>query len=296
MNKKTENFLILSADIQDEYELIDSGDGMKLERFGEYVVSRPDPQALWKQKKSQSVWGKADAVFSGTGKSLAWKFRNDMPREWEIHLHDLTFIIRLASFKHVGVFPEHVSQWEWIEETIQERKEPVSVLNLFGYTGGATLAAARAGAEVCHLDGSKVAIQLARDNAERSGLGEKPIRWILDDARMFLKREIKRGHTYDAIIMDPPIFGHGPDGELWKIEKHLEELLGLCRKVLSKKPLFVIMNGYAAGYSAIAYKNNLEALMDTHEGEITYGELAIRELEGGRMLPAGIFARWKALK
>ena len=179
-----------------------------------------------------------------------------------------------------------------MREKIKAAKRPVSVLNLFGYTGGASLACAQAGAEVCHVDGSKVAIQWGKDNALLSGLEDKPIRWILDDARAFVKREIKRGNKYDGIILDPPAFGHGPNKELWKIEEHLVELLQMCREIMTDEPLFFLINGYASGYSAIAYENNLKELFSASGGSFEMGELAIAEKDSGRLLPCGIFARW----
>ncbi|HYE59659.1 MAG TPA: class I SAM-dependent methyltransferase [Candidatus Kapabacteria bacterium] len=191
------------------------------------------------------------------------------------------------------MFPEHVGNWQWIRETIQKSgRTDVQVLNLFGYTGGATLAAAQAGASVCHVDGSKVAITWGRDNATASGLGNKPIRWILDDARDFVKREIKRGRKYDGIIMDPPAFGHGPKKELWKIEDDFLPFLDLCRDVMTDTPLFFLINGYASGYSAIAYDNTLQALFGTL-GTREIGELTIVEKDSERLLPCGIFARWR---
>ena len=287
---------ILTTKKSKDYELIDSGEGEKLERFGKIVVARPDPQALWPKLKPTEL-EKADAVFFRDEKS-GWKINKNVPDNWFIELGGLKFKIHLSAFKHVGLFPEQVGNWEWIENKIKNQKLKIkigetraSVLNLFGYTGGGSLAAAKAGAEVCHVDGSKVAINWAKDNAIVSGLAEKPIRWILDDAVKFVKREIKRGRKYDGIIMDPPAFGHGPGGEMWKIENNFLELLDLCFQVLSDKPLFFLINGYASGYSALAYANNLLGLKEKFGGKIEAGELAIEE-NGGRLLPCGIFARW----
>jgi len=205
-----------------------------------------------------------------------------------------SFWIKLSAFKHTGLFPEQLGNWQWAEELVQNTKRSVNVLNLFGYTGGASLAAAKAGAEVVHVDGSKVAIGWARDNAELSGLKDKPVRWILDDATAFVKREIKRGHKYDGIILDPPAFGHGPNKELWKIEDSFLPLLDLCKQVLTSEPLFFLVNGYASGYSALAYKNSLGDLLKEYGGEVEIGELTIAEAGSGRLLPCGIFARWSA--
>ena len=337
------NYAILTTAAGGDYALLDSGDGEKLERYGEVTVARPDPQALWKKRLPESEWNKADGYFrreqttanpsvSPLGKggrrttAAEWQTRKKLPERWVVEIGGLKMWIKLSAFKHTGVFPEQAGNWEWIGERIKNEelrmkngrsggqhppatplRGGIRVLNLFGYTGGASLAAAKAGApafapgatagkevkvEVVHVDGSKVAIGWARDNAKLSGLSDKPIRWILDDARSFVKREIKRGNKYDGIIMDPPAFGHGPGGELWKVEDHFLELLDLCKQVLSDRPLFFIINGYASGYSAVAYKNSLGDLMEEHGGEIEIGELTIAEKDSQRLLPAGIFARW----
>ncbi len=289
-------FLVLETLPSQDYELLDSGDGEKLERYGAVTLSRPDPQALWPKRLPESVWRKADGRFTRSEKNAKWVKKAGVPDEWQIELGGLRFWVRPTAFKHTGVFPEQSVNWEWLEEKIARASKPVRVLNLFGYTGGATLAAAYAGAEVVHLDASKVAITWAKRNAEASGLADKPIRWILDDARAFLRREAKRGNKYDGIIMDPPAFGHGPDGELWKIEEHLLDLFSACHAVLSERPLFFLVNGYASGYSAIAYENNLRQITKDIGGTIDIGELAIRESgSDGRLLPAGIFARWRSL-
>ena len=204
----------------------------------------------------------------------------------------MSFFIKPTAFKHTGLFPEQEPNWQWIINNIKMAKRPVSVLNLFGYTGGAMLAALSAGAQVAHVDGSKSAITWAKENAVVSGLAGKPVRWILDDAREFVKREIRREVRYDGIVMDPPVFGHGPKKELWKIEDDFLGLMKICGEVLSKSPVFFLINGYSAGYSSIAYENNLSPLVEKFGGEIEKGELAIEESETGRLLPAGIFARW----
>ncbi|MBI4426883.1 MAG: class I SAM-dependent methyltransferase [Candidatus Magasanikbacteria bacterium] len=282
--------MILTTKKSKDYELIDSGGGEKLERFGKIVVARPDPQALWPKLKP-TEWKKADAAFSREEKNIGWKINKNVPDNWFIELGGLKFKIHLSAFKHVGLFPEQAGNWQWIGESIKSVKS-ANVLNLFGYTGGATLAAAKTGAEVCHVDGSKVAINWAKDNAAAAGLAEKPIRWILDDAVKFVRREIKRGRRYDGVIMDPPAFGHGPGGEMWKIEDNFLELLDLCFQVLSNQPLFFLINGYASGYSALAYANNLLGLKEKFGGEIEAGELTIAESGSERFLPCGIFARW----
>lgn len=284
---------ILTTKPTQDYALLDSGAGEKIERYGSVVLARPDPQALW-HKGNTEVWKTAQGVFSRINEKAGWKLEKDVPDRWSISLAGLNFWIKPTSFKHTGLFPEQVPNWQWIQETITEAKREVSVLNLFGYTGGATLAAAKAGASVTHVDGSKTSVTWARENAELSGLAEAPIRWILDDARAFVRREIKRGKKYDAIIMDPPAFGRGPEGETWNIEEDFLDLLALCQQVLSENPLFIIINGYASGYSAIAYENNLTDMMRAYTGSCMVGELTIETETSGRLLPAGIFARWKA--
>jgi len=276
--------------------LIDSGQGEKLERYGLYTVARPDPEALWKKKKDIKIWNDADLYFVRTGSKSKWNIKPHVTSEWNISYGDLNFLIKPTSFKHIGIFPEQLSNWQWMQSVIEKHKKsydrPVSVINLFAYTGGASLACARAGASVCHVDGSKTAVAWARENANFSSLTDAPIRWIIDDVILFLQREVKRGNKYDAIIMDPPSFGHGPKDELWKIEEDFIKLMDLCSKVLSNEPLFFLINGYTAGYSPIAYQNNLIDVMSSYDGTIETGELAIEETDSKRLLPCGIFARW----
>ena len=300
-----------------DYELIDSGDGEKLERYGKYVLRRPDPQALWNKTLSENEWKNVDAVFDADRK--IWKKKNEsMKNEWQIVFDDLKFNIKPTAFKHTGVFPEQSSNWDWIISKIKNQKSKINtntkeaklpkgerevrlqipsikVLNLFGYTGGATLAALSAGAEVTHVDGSKSAITWAKENTELSGLDKKPVRWIIDDARKFVMREIKRGVKYDGIIMDPPSFGRGGKGEIWKIETDFIKLLEECSKILSDNPLFFLINGYASGYSSIAYYNSLKPLVEKYGGIFEMGELTIEESKSGRLLPCGIFVRWSAV-
>lgn len=286
------NLQILKTTAGRDYELLDSGSGEKLERYGKFILSRPDPQALWNKSLPVSEWQKADAVFIHSGTKGGWKKKPSVPEKWKIEFGGLSFFIKPTAFKHTGLFPEQEPNWQWIINNIKMAKRPVSVLNLFGYTGGATLAALSAGAQVAHVDGSKSAITWAKENAVVSGLAGKPVRWILDDAREFVKREIRREVRYDGIVMDPPVFGHGPKKELWKIEDDFLGLMKICGEVLSKSPVFFLINGYSAGYSSIAYENNLSPLVEKFGGEIEKGELAIEESETGRLLPAGIFARW----
>ena len=287
---------ILVTEPSGDYELLDSGGGEKLERFGKIILRRPDPQAIWEKRLSDERWLSADAFFKKAGQGGKWISKKNISDKWPISIGGLNFSLKLGSFKHPGVFPEHAPNWLFIsEKTSQAVRETgkASVLNLFGYTGGATLAAAKAGAEVTHLDGSKVAIGLAKENAGASSLSDKPIRWILDDARTFVRRELKRGKTYDGIIMDPPTFGRGPKGETWNIEKDLPGLIILVKKILSPRPIFFLINGYASGYSSIAYKNNILDLQEKFGGTLEAGELSIKESgENARLLPAGIFSRW----
>ncbi len=285
--------MILRTGPSKDYELLDSGNGYKLERYADVVFSRPDPEALWKQNIATNTWNNADAVFIRRGMKNEWKLKPTVPKKWNIEFGGFTFSIRPTSFKHTGLFPEQLANWQWMEKVIKGSKmDKPKVLNLFAYTGGASLACANAGAEVCHVDGSKTAVSWGRENAELSGLADKPIRWIVEDCIVFLRREVKRGNKYDAIVMDPPAFGHGPKDELWKIEEHFIELMDLCQAVLSDDPLFVLINGYTAGYSPIAYENTLKDMMKGKDGKIEIGELVIEESKGDRLLPCGIFARW----
>jgi len=289
--------MILKTTKQKDYELLDAGEGQKLERYGENTMIRPDPEALWQRTLTKKEWDKADLEFVRTGTRTKWIIKHDVPKDWVISFGDLQFLIAPSSFKHTGLFPEQLPNWIWMESVIEKNKKSydrsISVLNLFAYTGGATLACAKAGAEVCHVDGSKTAVAWARTNAELSNLKDAPIRWIVDDVLMFLKREIKRGRKYDAIIMDPPSFGHGPKDELWKIEVHFFELMKLCQEILSDQPLFILINGYTAGYSPIAYENNLKDMMKEYKGITEIGELAIEQSNSDKLLPCGIFARWQ---
>jgi len=303
-----------------DYELLDSGEGEKLERFGKVVLSRPDPQALWNKKMAPAEWKKADGYFGrSASKTLSkensggdlqeergsWTLKKDLPSRWEINFADLKFWIKPTAFKHVGIFPEQAPNWDWMRAKISQYKSKnpnteVEVLNLFAYTGGATLACAQVGAKVVHVDGSKVAVGWARDNAELSGLKDKPVRWILDDVRAFVKREVKRGRKYHGIIMDPPAFGHGAENEVWKIEDDFLKLVEEGASLLADEPIFFLINGYSAGYSAVAYKNNLLPLQEKFAGEIEIGELTLEETNisdtksESRLLPCGIFARWSA--
>ncbi len=279
-----------------EYVLLDSGNGRKLESYNGYIMDRPDPQALWPKKLESKDWEKADAVFmeKATGKREErgeWKVYKDLPEHFHINFFDtLKAQVKLSPFKHTGIFPEQYANWKFIDEKIKSANRKIKVLNLFGYTGCATLVAAHAGAEVVHVDASKQSISTGVANAKMSGLEDAPIRWILDDAFAFVKREIRRGNTYDGIIMDPPSFGRGAKGEVWKLEDSFVEFVAECTKLLSTQPLFFIVNGYAAGYSHIAYKQNIDMYLGNIQ-ETESGELLIKDTVG-RFLPGGIVARW----
>lgn len=272
-----------------DYELLDSGDNMKLERFGSIIVARPETQALWKKQK-QELWDSAHAVFAFRDKKGGWDVRKPVPESWELSWGDTRFTAALTGFKHTGVFPEQAPNWEWTKTELAKLENP-KVLNLFGYTGIASVVAAQAGAQVTHVDASKQSLDWAHDNARRSGVGEDKIRWILDDALAFVKREARRGATYDGIILDPPAFGRGAKGEVWKIEEALPELLDTLKEILSDTPgSFFLINGYAAGYAPRAFAQAVESTFGATEGEC--GELFIQESSSERVIPAGIYVRF----
>lgn len=283
---------IISTPGFDDYELLDSGNAKRLERFGKYIIAKPDPQAVWNTKKDKLIWDKADATYIQNGNKGEWLNKNKVPEKWLLHYKNLSFYCRLTPFKHTGVFPEQVLNWDFIQEKIEKAGREINVLNLFGYTGISTLAAAASGARVTHLDASKPAITWARENQTASKLLEKPIRWILDDALKFVKREINRNVRYDAIIMDPPVYGHGPNGEIWNFNESFPKLMELCQKVLSDNPLFVIVNAYAISASSIMLENVLKDYLSYLGGNFECGELAIEEKDSKRFLSTGIFARW----
>lgn len=275
-----------------DYELLDSGDGAKLERFGPYTLVRPEKGAIWHRRLPAKRWQKADAAFAQAEKGEGrWEFRRELPERWLMHYKHLSFWARLTPFRHTGVFPEQAPQWDWLERHIRDAGRPVNVLNLFAYTGIASLAAAAAGASVTHLDASKPAIGWAMENAQAAGLAERPIRWILDDALKFVRREQRRGRRYDGIMMDPPVFGRGPKGEVWRFATSFPPLLEACRQVLADDPLFVLITGYAIEDSALTLYNLMQDLMQPHTGRTTVGELTL--LDGAqRPVSLAIYARW----
>lgn len=277
-----------------EYELIDASDGERLERWGKYILRRPDPQIIWKNAKKSNLWSKADAVYSRKGGGGEWTKRN-VPESWNISYGELTFKIKPMGFKHTGLFPEQAVNWDWFSALIRNEKRPVKVLNLFAYTGGATIAAAAAGASVCHVDAAKNMVAQAKENAALSGLEAAPIRYIVDDCKKFVEREIRRGNRYDAVIMDPPSYGRGPSGEIWKLEDNIAELIRLAADVLSEKPLFFLVNSYTTGLSpsAMGYMLGLE-MKKRFGGRVEADEIGIPVMQTGEALPCGSSARWTA--
>lgn len=276
-----------------DYELLDSGDGRRLERFGGYVLDRPDPEVIWSKSLSEAEWKKADAKFMRAERDKGnWVKNISIPEKWQMSQQNISFWVKLTPFKHTGFFPEQVGQWENIYDKIKTQKAKVKILNLFAYTGIATLFAADAGAAVTHVDASRPAISWARENQEASGLTQKPIRWILDDAIKFVEREIKRGNRYDAIVMDPPVYGHGPTGKVWEFSKDFPMLLNSCKKLLSDNPLFVLVNAYAVSTSPTSLANILQGTFGDLGGTVEHGELTLKEESAGRLLSTGIWARW----
>ena len=276
-----------------DYELIDCGSGEKLERWGDKILLRPDPQAIWKTPRSDRRWRKPDAGYrrSGTGGG-SWS-TNTLPEKWFVSYKDLKFQVKLMNFKHTGLFPEQAANWDFIRERIKNAGRPVNVLNLFAYTGGATVAAASAGACVCHVDAAKGMVAWGKENARLSGLGDKPIRWIVDDCGKFVEREIKRGRRYDAIIMDPPSYGRGPSGEIWKLEENLYDFVKLCVGVLSDDPLFVIINSYTTGLAPSVLAYILDTLVTKKfSGHTESDELGLPVTDSGLVLPCGSAGRW----
>lgn len=276
-----------------DYELLDCSEGERLERWGEITLIRPDPQVIWNTPKENPLWEKADARYvrsqSGGGH---WEFKKKLPEEWNISYKDLTFKISPTGFKHTGLFPEQAVNWDMMREKISAAGRNIRVLNLFAYTGGATLAAAAAGASVCHVDAAKGMVRWARDNAELSGLSEKPCRWIIDDCAKFVERETRRGSFYDAVILDPPSYGRGPAGEVWKLEDQIFDLVKLCAGVLTEKPLFVLLNSYTTGLSASTMAYVLGAAMKKFGGSVSAEEIGLPVTESKMVLPCGSSAIW----
>lgn len=288
----------LIAESWSDYALLDSGMGRKLERYGKVVVDRPEPQALWEKSLSEKDWAKAQAVFTDSGgedsETGKWKMNGNPPESWGLKWNDMTIVCRLMSFRHMGLFPEQLTHWDWVNQKVASAGRPLNILNLFAYTGAATLAAAAAGASVTHLDASKKAIQWGKDNQEASGLTDKPIRWICDDAKAFVAREIRRGKKYDGIILDPPKFGRGPDGERWQLEEDLAPFLRDCASLLSDNPSFMILTAYAMRLSSVSLGAVMQDVMAGRGGDIDQGELLIKQESGNRYLSTSLYARWAA--
>ncbi|MBI5621219.1 class I SAM-dependent methyltransferase [Candidatus Gottesmanbacteria bacterium] len=286
---------ILSPDDWTDYELIDSGVGLKLERFGSYTVVRPDPRALWKPHRDPALWQQANARYiRSTNTEGHWDKNTPPPTPWHIRYHDMMFELEPTSFKHIGLFPEQAVNWTWLKQIINGRS--LSVLNLFAYTGAASIAAAQAGARVTHLDSVKSTITWANKNAKLNSPAHHHIRWIEDDAIKFVTREQKRGNTYDGIILDPPRFGRGNKGEVWKLLDDLPRLLEGCIRLLSPNASFFLVNAYTADISAIALGQLVASVISDRHGTVSFGELALKESgEAGRLLPSGICARWMNL-
>jgi 23S rRNA (cytosine1962-C5)-methyltransferase len=294
---KTPSIELLISTQWRDYELLDSGDGLKLERFGMYKFVRPEHQAIWKPALPKRDWDYADAVFIASNDESGgkWNFNRQIEPQWKMHYKNLNFLARTSNSRHLGVFPEQASHWDWIKDKTISCSRPIKVLNLFGYTGMASLAAAEAGAQVTHIDASKKSIQYARENQQLSGLSEKPIRWIIDDAMKFVKRELRRGIQYDGIILDPPKFGRGPKGEIWEFFEMLPYLLQEVKPIMSAKPIFLVITAYAIRASALSLHFTIQEMMNTHNGELSSGELIIPEKSAGRYLSMAIYSRWSSL-
>lgn len=284
-----------------DYRLVDSGGGRKLERFGAVLVDRPEPQALWRPRLQPVHWQEAHAVFSAADDEEAGKWRRDkpVPESWPIAVEGIAMLGRLSGFRHLGLFPEQLPHWLWMRSAIERARTAIGderprVLNLFAYTGAASLIAARAGAEVVHVDASKKAVAWARDNQAESGLAAAPIRWIVEDARKFVAREVRRGRSYHVVLVDPPKFGRGPEGEVWDLFEHLPALLGDCTTLLDKRSSSLVLTAYAIRASALAIGQLAAERLAGRGGSLEVGELAIREHEGTRLVPTSLFTRWSS--
>ena len=276
-----------------DYEVIDTSTGEKLERWGDYILVRPDPQVIWNTPKNNAGWRKKNGHYHRSVKGGGeWEFWN-LPEEWSIHYKELTFHLKPFSFKHTGLFPEQAVNWDWFSELIRNAGRPIKVLNLFAYTGGATLSAAKAGANVTHVDASKGMVAWAKENAAASGLQDAPIRWLVDDCVKFVEREIRRGNQYDAIIMDPPSYGRGPKGEIWKIEESIYPFIELTTQILTDKPLFYLVNSYTTGLQPAVLTYMIQtALVPRFGGVVESSEIGLPVSSNGLVLPCGASGRW----
>lgn len=283
------------ADNWKDYEVIDCSKGEKLERWGDYILVRPDPQVIWNTPRKEKGWHKMNAHYHRSKKGGGeWEFF-DLPQQWSIHYHSLTFQLKPFSFKHTGLFPEQAANWDWFSELIKKAGRPVKVLNLFAYTGGATIAAAAAGASVTHVDASKGMVTWAKENAASSGLTDAPIRWIVDDCVKFVEREIRRGNHYDAIIMDPPSYGRGPKGEIWKIEESIHPLVKLCAQLLVDRPLFFLINSYTTGLQPAVLSYLIGTELKRFSGKVTADEIGLPVSSNGLTLPCGASGRFEGI-
>ena len=280
------------ADNWKDYEVLDTSKGEKLERWGDYLLIRPDPQVIWDTPKKNRGWKKCNGHYHRSSKGGGdWEFF-DLPKQWQIHYGELTFNLKPFSFKHTGLFPEQAANWDWFGDLIRRANRSVKVLNLFAYTGGATLAAAAAGAHVTHVDASKGMVTWAKENAASSGLSDAPIRWIVDDCVKFVQREIRRGNHYDAIIMDPPSYGRGPKGEIWKIEESIHGLIQLCTELLSEDPLFFLVNSYTTGLQPAVLTYMIAMELKKFKGFVRSEEIGLPVTDAGLVLPCGASGRW----
>ena len=278
-----------------DYEVIDCSKGEKLERWGDYILVRPDPQVIWDTPRKEKGWHKMNAHYHRSKKGGGeWEFF-DLPQQWSIHYRNLTFQLKPFSFKHTGLFPEQAANWDWFSELIKKAGRPVKVLNLFAYTGGATIAAAAAGASVTHVDASKGMVTWAKENAASSGLADAPIRWIVDDCVKFVEREIRRGNHYDAIIMDPPSYGRGPKGEIWKIEESIHPLVKLCAQLLVDRPLFFLINSYTTGLQPAVLSYLIGTELKRFPGKVTADEIGLPVSSNGLTLPCGASGRFEGI-
>lgn len=277
-----------------DYELIDTGEGMKLERWKDIILLRPDPQTIWPYSdhlNKKNIHATYSRSSTGGG---AWSFNKKVPESWTVSWEDLTFSIKPMGFKHTGLFPEQAANWTWMRKKIKEANREINVLNLFGYTGGATIACASAGAKVCHVDAAKNMIAIGKENLALSGLSERPVRWIVDDCLKFVEREIRRGHKYDGIILDPPSYGRGPGGELWHLEEMLYPFMEKCIQVLSDEPLFLLLNSYTTGLQPLAMRNVLQkTVCEKFGGRVDAQEVGLKATKGNIILPCGASARWE---
>lgn len=279
-----------------EYKIIDMANGQKLEKWGNIILSRPDPQIVWKNKSFPEKWKNVNAIYnrSKTGGG-SWEYKKKIPNSWQIKYKDLTFNIKPMGFKHTGLFPEQAVNWDWMRNKIEKSGREIKVLNLFAYTGGATVACLASGASVCHVDSSKGMVTWAKENVQASGLADKKVRYIVDDVVKFVNREIRRGNKYDAIIMDPPSYGRGTNGEVWQFEDNIYDLVELCTKVLSDNPLFFLINSYTTGISATVLADILSLTVSKkYQGKVEAGEVGLDMENSNLILPCGIFGRWES--